>query len=224
MALQKLFIFSCKVIKTIIFYFAHIFAFVFPYRYATKLIRSIRISFYTGYVSREFKKFGHGSIIYPTFSLLKNPQYIQIGSKCVIGKNTQLTAWDKYDNQFFSPKIIIGDGCRIGEDNHITAISGIVIGNNVLTGKKVLITDNSHGDFEFKLLNIAPIKRPLTSKGTVIIDNNVWIGEKASILPGVHIGEGSIIAANAVITKDIPPYCIAAGVPARVVKVLNKDN
>lgn len=88
----------------------------------------------------------------------------------------------------------------------------------MLTGKKVLITDNAHGESTPDLLDLAPIKRPLYSKGPVYIEDNVWIGEKASIMPGVRIGKGSIIASNSVVTKDIPPYCVAAGIPAKVIK------
>lgn len=59
---------------------------------------------------------------------------------------------------------------------------------------------------------------PIYSKGAIVIGDNVWIGEKAAILAGVTIGEGAIIGANAVVTKNIPPYSIAAGIPARIIK------
>lgn len=56
---------------------------------------------------------------------------------------------------------------------------------------------------------------------SLLIDDNVWIGENVVVLSGVHIGKGSIIAANAVVTKDIPPYSMAVGVPAKVIKTLS---
>jgi acetyltransferase-like isoleucine patch superfamily enzyme len=87
-------------------------------------------------------------------------------------------------------------------------------------GRKVFITDNSHGSFTREQLDIRPNYRPLISKGPVIIEENVWIGEMVCIMPGVTIGRGSIIGANAVVTKSIPPYSIAAGVPAKVIKQL----
>ena len=129
-----------------------------------------------------------------------------------------MTAWDSYEGVHFNPQITIGNNSSIGDDSHITAINKIMIGNNVRSGKKILITDNSHGASERKLLDIAPNKRPLYSKGPVIIEDNVWIGEKSSIMPGVHIGYGSIIAANSVVTKDVPSYCVVAGSPAKIVK------
>lgn len=83
----------------------------------------------------------------------------------------------------------------------------------------MLISDNSHGDpKDMALRNIAPNARPIYSKGAIVIGDNVWIGEKAAILAGVTIGEGAIIGANAVVTKNIPPYSIAAGIPARIIK------
>lgn len=63
-------------------------------------------------------------------------------------------------------------------------------------------------------------KRPIVTKGPVIINKNVWVGDKASILSGVTIGEGSIVAANAVVTKDVPAYSVVAGNPAKVIKNL----
>ena len=141
-----------------------------------------------------------------------------IGDYCLIGRNSHITAHEM--PQYNTPvKISIGDGCMFGPDMHITAVNSIRIGKNVRTGKSVLISDNSHGDpKDMALRNIAPNARPIYSKGAIVIGDNVWIGEKAAILAGVTIGEGAIIGANAVVTKNIPPYSIAAGIPARIIK------
>lgn len=145
-------------------------------------------------------------------------KYISIGANGHIDKAVRLSAWDSYDDYVFSPEITIGDNCRIGAFSHITAINKILIGKNVLTGKDILITDNSHGSTSREMLDISPNMRPLESKGPVIIEDNVWIGEKASIMPGVTVGRGAIIAANAVVTRDVPPYCVVGGNPARIIK------
>lgn len=213
-----------KALEFIIYYFAYSISYIFPYQFISKITRHVITTLYTGYVSRFFKKFGKGSIVQPTFSLLLGAEYIEFGNNCNIAKNIQLTAWDSYMGQTFKPEIIIGNNCLIGEDAHITAINSIHIGNNVLMGKKVLITDNSHGASTSKMMDISPAKRPLYSKGPVIIDDNVWVGEKVSIMPGVHIGECAIIAANAVVTKDIPAYSVAAGIPAKVVRSIRLPN
>ena len=65
---------------------------------------------------------------------------------------------------------------------------------------------------------MSPIKRDIVSKGAVIIGKNVWVGDKVSIMPNVRIGDGAIIAANSVVTKDVPPYSIVGGNPAKVIK------
>jgi acetyltransferase-like isoleucine patch superfamily enzyme len=135
-----------------------------------------------------------------------------------MGARSILSAWDKYEDDVFNPQIMIGDGVGIGEDSHITAINRIEIGRDVLMGKKVTITDNSHGKTEYEQLSIPPKKRVLYSKGPVVIEDRVWIGDKVTILPNVRIGKNAIIAANAVITSDIPENCIAGGNPAKIIK------
>ena len=90
----------------------------------------------------------------------------------------------------------------------------------MLTGKWVTITDNSHGNVTVENLILPPANREVLSKGKVKIGKNVWIGDKASIMPGVKIGDGVIVGANSVVTKDIPSYCLVAGNPARIIKKL----
>lgn len=174
-------------------------------------------------VRHRFASFGQGSRIDPYPVLLTGEKYVSVGKDVVIGKQVQLTAWDHFGSQHFTPEIIIGDGCSIGTGAHISAVNRIVLGHNVLTGKNVLITDNAHGEADPNILDIAPLKRPLVSKGPVVIGDNVWIGEKASLLPGVTIGDGAIIAAGAVVTKDVPAGCIARGVPAKSYKMRTRD-
>lgn len=183
-------------------------------------VKVIRLYIYTGIKKVKFKKFGANSLISPCFLRLLGPQYISIGNNVVIGKLITLTAWDKFKSQNFKPEIIIGDGCNIGDFSHITAINKIQLGQNVLTGKNILITDNSHGSTDFLQLSIPPNNRPLETKGPVIIEDNVWIGEKSCILPGVHIGCGVIIAAGSVVTKDVPAYAVVGGNPAKIIKMM----
>lgn len=166
-------------------------------------------------VKTKFKKMD-GFIIKP--HQLKGEKYISIGKGTTINKGAILTAWDKYGEQTFTPSIKIGHNCSIGEYAHITACKEIVIGNNVLTGRRIYISDNAHGNSSSEEIDIPPIKRPLYVKGSVIIEDNVWIGERVCILSGVHIGKGAIIAANAVVTHNVPPYTIVGGVPAKIIK------
>lgn len=182
-------------------------------------IRLIKIILFSAWVSKEFKSYGKGSRIY-SLSCLVGGKYISIGERCSFGINTVLTAWDKYGEDNFIPQIIIGDNVSIGDDSHITAINRIIIGNNVLTGKKITISDNSHGKNKIDELSIPPIDRKLSSEGPVIIEDNVWIGDKVTILPNVRIGKNAIIGANAVVTKDIPANCVAGGIPAKMIRII----
>jgi acetyltransferase-like isoleucine patch superfamily enzyme len=181
--------------------------------------------FYTEWKRSEFKDcssmFNEGGIIMPHIRVVGG-KYITIGNKTYIGKNSILSARDKYGDQVFTPSITIGSGCGLGEYTHITAVNKIIIGNGVLLGNYVIITDNAHGggDLLENQTALPPIDRPIYSKGPVVIGDNVWIGEKVAILPGVIIGNGAIIGANSVVTKDIPAYAVVAGSPARIVRMI----
>ena len=189
-----------------------------------KFFSTLRWRLYNARIRPRFAAFGTGSRIYPRPALLAGERYIRIGNDVTIGQGVQLTAWDRYLDQRFQPEIVIGDGCAIGDGAHITAIDRIELGKHVLTGKYVLITDNAHGETDLALLEIAPNQRPLASKGPVIIEDNVWIGEKASILSGVRIGRGAIVGANAVVTRDVPAGTMALGVPARIYPMKPQDH
>ncbi len=119
-----------------------------------------------------------------------------------LGKRGILTVWEtgKYVH-----RIIIDDNVNIGDDFYINSINESLIGKNVLMGKKVIITDNSHGAVIFKEMDIAPIDR---TKGPVIIEDNVWIGDTATILSNVTIGKCSVVGANSLVYKNVPPYRI----------------
>ena len=151
---------------------------------------------------------------------LKGLQYISIGYNTGFGRGVILTAWDEFAGFHYQPSIHIGNHCHIGEHSHITACHSITIGDNLLTGRYVYISDNAHGEAVASQLDIPPTLRPLHVKGPVVIGNNVWIGEGVRILSGVTIGDGAIIGANAVVTHDVPSGAVVGGVPARVIKMM----
>lgn len=177
--------------------------------------------FHTAWIERFFAKCGENC----EFGLDMRVR----GEKCLfLGKGTRfnrhchLIAIETYipSGQTFSPKITIGNHCYFNEYTHIAAINSIKIGNGVLTGRFVLITDHSHGNTEC-IAEERPSIRPIVSKGPVVIEDNVWIGDKATICPGVHIGKNAIIGANAVVTKDVPTNAIVGGNPAKIIRILN---
>ncbi len=191
---------------------------LFPYK-VIKYARGIKRHLHTGYYIKLFKSVGSNTIIdYPL--TLVGAQYITMGSNVWIGKRSCITAW-KNNCLKNSPEIVIGNHVSIGDDCHITASNRILIGNDVLLGKKITITDNSHGRCDnLDELFLHPSERAVFSKGPVIIKDRVWIGDKATILPGVTVGSGAIVGANAVVTKDVPANSVVAGSPAIIIKKL----
>lgn len=102
--------------------------------------------------------------------------------------------------------IEIGDNVVVNRRVYLDGRIGIRIGNNVSISPEVYIVSMEHDPNDSLFA---------TRGGVVVIDDHVWIGSRAMLLPGVHIGEGAVIAASAVVTRDVEPYQIVAGVPAR---------
>ncbi len=150
---------------------------------------------------------------------IRGKNFIDFGKKITIGVGVRLDAFPTYSRS--PPSIKFGDNVQLNDYVHIGAIKSVTIGNNVLIASKVFITDHNHGSYGNNDLHSSPEtppdKRELSSS-PVIIEDNVWIGEFVSILPGVTIGKGSIIGAMTLVNKDIPPFSIAVGVPAKVIK------
>ncbi|MBP5337804.1 MAG: acyltransferase [Prevotella sp.] len=185
-----------------------------------RIIRYFVIRLYTLWLRPRFAHLGKGAHIGWRAMNLKGLKYISVGDGTFITPGVQLTAWDSLDGQTYTPSITIGKRCEIRENAHITAINSITIGDNLLTGTNVLITDNSHGQSTREHMSLPYYERPMYSKGPVVIGNNVWLGNNVCVMPGVTIGDGAIIGANSVVTHDVPAYAVAAGVPAKVIKQL----
>lgn len=152
---------------------------------------------------------------------LRGKKYIEIGSSFTTGIGCRIDAQplDKKNKSIF-----IGKNVQFNDYVHITGVKRVKIGDNVLIASKVYISDAIHGSYKGDLNDsnpkIPPNLREITYK-EVIIEDNVWIGENVSILPGVKIGFGSIIGANSVITKDVPKNVIVAGIPGKIIKKFN---
>jgi Acetyltransferase (isoleucine patch superfamily) len=115
------------------------------------------------------------------------------------------------------PQLIIDDGTCIGHFCHVTCVNKVYIGKNVLTADRLYISDNLHG---YENVNIPIMHQKVIFKGEASIGDDSWIGENVSII-GCKIGKHCVIGANAVVTKDIPDYSVATGIPARVIKKYN---
>jgi len=168
--------------------------------------------------------FGRSDICIAPDARLGGIDCMRIGKDFTAGRGLWLEAVKEYPatGQVFSPELIIGDRVSVGEYVHIGCNHRIVIGDDVLMGSKIYITDHNHGVYRGGASDspeIPPVDRCLTEGEHVVIGNRCWIGEFVTILPGVTIGEGSIIGSRSTVTHNIPANSIAVGTPARVMKI-----
>lgn len=153
---------------------------------------------------------------------IRGKKFIQISDGFTTGVGCRMEAYPVDDKQV----LFIDENFQMNDYVHITAMTNITIGKNVLLASKVYISDCSHGSYAGDQNDTSPVTAPSERKmfsKPVIIHDNVWLGEFVSVLPGVIIGEGSIIGANSVVSKDIPQNVIAVGSPAKPIKKYNFD-
>jgi acetyltransferase-like isoleucine patch superfamily enzyme len=165
-------------------------------------------------IINQFASSGKNITIPYPFHIL-NPEHIYMGDNVCALYNLRLEAIDEYADVRFVPKIVIGNNVSFNTDCHIGCINMVTIEDGVLIASRVFITDHFHGDTTGNYFHLPPAFRPLTSKGAVLIKRNAWIGEGVVILPGVTIGENSIIGANSVVTKSVSDNVVAAGNPCK---------
>lgn len=182
-------------------------------------LRRIQNLIFSQILKTSFKSAGSNFFVeYPLRAV--GGTHITIGNNfCSFGR-LRLEAHDFHNGVRFFPQISIGDNVSLNYDCHIGCINKIVIGNNVLIASRVTILDHFHGEISVEALNTPPSKREIISKGAVIIEDNVWIGEGVAIMPNITIGKNSIIGANAVVTKSFPANSIIGGIPAKILKQL----
>jgi len=130
---------------------------------------------------------------------------VQIGKNCLILDHVYIRAG-------LDGEVIIGDFCAINSFAKLFGHGGIKIGAHSQIGPDCLLTTTTHNYKE----NLATKFAPIT------IGERVWIGAKSSILAGVSIGDYSVIGAGSMVIKDIPPYSVAIGTPAKVIKTIDR--
>ncbi len=149
---------------------------------------------------------------------------IKIGQKAIrrafasgfaesIGKNANIER-----KAIIGRHIVLGDNSSIGPNAQVP--DGTTIGDNVMMARDVLIYTVNH---RYDRFDIPMNKQGITEINPVKIEDDVWIGARAIILDGVTIGTGAIVAAGAIVTKDVPPYAIVGGNPAKVIKYRKEE-
>ena len=166
---------------------------------------------------RRFGAFGADSVICFPPNAIFNERFIHVGNGTLFGPQITLSAGMVPGQQMVSDRVIsVGDRCLIGKGSGIVGHLQITIGNDVWTGHHVYITDQNHGYRDLDL----PISQQVMPERPVSIGDGSWLGHGAVVLPGAAIGRHVVVGANSVVTGDLPDNCVAAGVPARVLKVL----
>lgn len=148
---------------------------------------------------------------------LQSPKNIHIGNNVRIGRFGRLASFPVEGR---NGQITIEDNCYIGDFFSVLAGADIIIKKETLIASHVAVVSENHGvnpECGIKYGN-----QPLSGK-PVVIGKNCWIGEKVMIMPGVEIGDWSVIGAGSIVTKNVPAYSMVAGNPARVIKEYSKE-
>jgi maltose O-acetyltransferase len=168
------------------------------------MLRSFLLALYYALASKLPSSFFPGGKLFNSFRCSILRRLINLGAETKV-----------------QPRVYIGSGREISIGSHCHVNEGVrlidtTIGDYVMIAPNVqLLGGYVHGH---EKIDVPMVLQPNVYKGSVRIENDVWIGVNAIILAGVKIGSGSIIAAGSVVTKDVPPYSIAAGVPAKIIK------
>lgn len=172
---------------------------IFSPRYIRK-----RFHFYKGYISSR------AYIEYENISLL------EMDRRASIHDFTTISIMNDYNTGIKNAKMVIGENSYIGEGCNLRAGGGqLIVGKHCSISQNVSIVVSNHGYKKGMYIKDQPWS---THNNFVIIGDDVWIGANSVVLPGVKIGNGAIIGAGSVVTKDVPDYAIVVGNPARVLK------
>lgn len=162
----------------------------------------------------RFARFGKGSRV-------DFPSYVVGGGAIEIGNGVLMGRGARIEAHFTSPgkiRMRIGDRTRIAPNVHIGAAELVEIGVECGIGSYTWITDHDHETSD-PTASVVTHRRVIVAP--TIIEDRVYIGERVAILRGVTIGEGSIIGTNSVVTRDIPPFSVAVGIPAKVIRTFD---
>lgn len=153
--------------------------------------------------------------------IIQHPEYIELGNNVRINTHCRIECYDEYLGVKLNPKLIIGNNVIIGPFFTGFIADSVTIGDRCLFAGNVTLISENHG--------INPEKsdsyqKELLTTGPISIGAGCWLGQNVTILPNVSIGKRCIVGANSVVNTDLPPFSIAVGSPARVIKRYNFQN
>lgn len=181
------------------------------------LFSRLSIRVYTIIMSYRFGAWGAGSCIELGAKLI-SPGLVVVGKNVHISERAWLNAKD--DRLDGKPTLTIGDGTYIGRFAHVNAWREVTIEDNVLIADRVFISDADH---KYEDIKVPVILQGDTFKGPVRLKAGCWLGVGVVVLPGVTVGRNAVVAANSVVTKDVPDYAVVAGAPAKLIRIIGAE-
>ncbi|CAM8654833.1 WbbJ Acetyltransferase (isoleucine patch superfamily) [Oxalobacteraceae bacterium] len=155
---------------------------------------------------RRLGALGARVFIEKNVGLMRYPHNIRVADEVVIKEGARICACNEH------AQIRIGARTTVGYHTFIFASASITVGDDCLIAPFVYLVDSNHGSRRYERINRQP-----NTTAPVVIGNDVWIGAKATVLAGVTIGDGAIIASGATVKRDVEPYTIVGGSPAKVI-------
>lgn len=153
----------------------------------------------------------------PITTQFDGPAYATYGAKVYLGEHCRLGRGVFFET-YRSGQIEVGDNVRLNRGTVVVASTSVTIGNDCLIGEYVSIRDGNHGTKPGELMRLQK-----QDVAPVAIGSDVWIGRGAVVLKGVRIGDGAIVAANSVVTRDVPEGAVVGGIPAEFIRDRNPD-
>ena len=145
------------------------------------------------------------------------PGSIVIGSNVTVMPNVRMVLTSIEEEPLSG--ISIADNVIVNYGAFLSGEGGLFIGRNVLIGPYAMFLSGGHDIDSDQEIYYAPLKNK-----PILLEEECWIGAQAKILGGVRIGQGAVVGAGALVTKDVPPYCVVVGIPAKIIKFRSKGN
>lgn len=152
---------------------------------------------------------------------VRAPHRVHIGARVGIGENALISVVEELNGIEYDPELRIGDDCMIGTSFHLTCAGRMEIGRGVAISSRVFIGDFSPG---YEDVHAPIFEQPPTEPAPIRVGDHAAIGVGAIVLPGVTLGEHSMVAAGSVVTRSVPPRCAVFGNPARIMRHYDEES